>query len=163
MAGAFDYKQAQISGAPKPKGRLAAQAPITITACASANALIYFTPLIKTVLSGACTAGVLKTVLSLSGSGVVSFLAASSADTTSRTHSLKVTLDGVVIFDATSTNVVATTSVVSAIGAVSQPVASYAATVTFEPLAFTSSLLVEYASSLTETNLSNIGYRYYAT
>ena len=46
----------------------------------------------KQVQSGAVTANTLKTILSLSGKGVISFLGRQSGDVTSRTHRVKVLL-----------------------------------------------------------------------
>lgn len=111
--------------------------------------------------SGALTGGTLATVLSLSGRGVISFLAAGGVDGTARTHRLKVTLDGVVVYDATGAS---TTN----LGSVLNPIGSFAPStvtnpmLTFEPLVFNTSLLVEYASSVTETAKSVIAYRYFA-
>ena len=149
-------------GAPHPTGVLNGTSAFRTIGNASANALATYTP-VKIVQPGACTAATLKTILSLSGSGVISFLAVESADTTSRTHRLKVTLDGVVIFDATSTATISVSTTLLAIGAMANATASTQSTVTLEPLAFNGSLLVEYASSLTETDKAYIGYRYHAT
>ena len=122
-----------------------------------------YAPGIKTVLSGALTANTLATILSLSGTGVVSFVAAESVDATSRTHRIKITLDGVVVFDATSAAVATVQAVCPVIGAITNATGTATSVVTFEPLAFNASLLIEYASSVTETDKSAIGYRYYPT
>lgn len=118
---------------------------------------------IKLVASGACTANTLKTILSLSGSGVISALGVESGDATSRTHRIKVTLDGVVIFDGTTAATTNAAIAFMVIGAINYLVTSVGAVVTYEPLAFNTSLLVEYASSITETDKAYIGYRYYPT
>ena len=150
-------------GAPHPTGTLDGTSAFRRALSAIANALKDGWTPVKVVASGSTTAGVLKTILSLSGAGVVSFLAVEHGDTTSRTHRLKVTLDGVVIFDATSAATTSVSHVQCAIGSITQVAASSSSVVTFEPLAFNTSLLVEYASSLTESNGGYIGYHYYPT
>lgn len=149
-------------GAPRPTGLLNGSSALVAVATANAKPLTFGqVPMARTVASGPTTAGVLKTILSLSGSGVISLLAVESVDATSRTHRLKVTLDGVVIFDATSAAVASVSQVLSAIGGISYIIASLPVAVSLEPLAFSTSLLIEYACSLTETDGATIGYRYY--
>jgi len=63
---------------------------------------ITYTSAFKPVLSGLLTAGVYKSVLDVSGSGIVKGLAMLQADTTSRDISCRVTVDGVIKFEATS-------------------------------------------------------------
>lgn len=150
-------------GAPRPTAALNGTSAFRQVSAISNRPLFNYSTTVKTVLSGATTADVLKTILSLSGSGVVSFLAVESVDATSRTHRLKVTLDGVVIFDATTGAIASTSAMLVAIGALSQVAASAPSIVTFEPMAFVSSLVIEYADSLSETDGATIGYRYYAT
>lgn len=111
--------------------------------------------------TGALTAATLVTALSLSGQGVISLLGCTGVDTTSRTHRLKVTLDGVVIYDATSDAFITSGACLMAIGGFTPNAATFA-TPTYEPLVFNTSLLVEYASSLTETAKSIVFYRYVA-
>ena len=111
--------------------------------------------------TGALTANTLTTALSLTGQGAISLLGAAGVDVTSRTHRLKVTLDGTVIYDATSGAFTSTGAVLMAIGAFT-PNASTFASPLYEPLTFNSSLLVEYASSVTETAKSIVFYRYVA-
>ena len=147
-------------GAPRPTGTLNGTSAFRQVISASGSALASYTP-VKVVASGACTANTLKTILSLSGSGVLSFLAVESANTTSRTHRIKVTLDGIVIFDATTAAVTSVALINAVIGSLSNVVASTSSSVEFEPLAFNTSLLVEYADSLSETDGAYIGYRYF--
>lgn len=150
-------------GAPHPTGLLNGASAFKQVDNINVNSLgVGFTP-VKVVLCGATTAGVLKTILSLSGSGVLSFLGLESYDTTARAHRLKVTLDGVVIFDATTGSVTQVIYSFMAIGAMTNLVTSASSVVTFEPLAFNTSLLIEYADSLSETDGAYIGYRYYPT
>jgi len=115
----------------------------------------------KTVATPACTANTLVTILSLSGRGVISFLAFQNADVTSRTGRIKITLDGAVILDKTT---IASTTIGDMLPVIGQcfPAANSAngSVVIPEPLAFESSILIEYASSLTETAKCSIAYRY---
>lgn len=111
--------------------------------------------------TGALTANTLVTALSLSGQGSISLLGASSVDATSRTHRLKVTLDGVVIYDATSNAFLSTGLALMAVGGFIPSAATFAAPI-YEPLVFNTSLLVEYASSVSETAKSLVFYRYVA-
>jgi hypothetical protein len=111
---------------------------------------------VKVVATGALTAGVLSTVLSLTGKGSVCFLGCVGADTTSRTHRLKVTIDGVVVFDATSSACTATYQGVTIIGHAGPTSNDFS----YLDTAYNQSFLVEYASSLTETAMTNIGYLY---
>ena len=119
------------------------------------------------VPSGDCTANTLITVLSVVGRGVISCLLMAAINSTGRTQRIKVTLDGVVIFDATSFitqnnagsvtacvigGVFHVTSDLNGTSSVSMPI--------YEPLLFNASLLVEYSSSLTEINAARIAYRY---
>lgn len=111
--------------------------------------------------TGALTANTLTTALNLTGQGAISLLGCSGVDATSRTHRLKVTLDGTVIYDATSSAFLAAGSALMAIGAFI-PNASTFASPLYEPLTFNTSLLVEYASSVSETAKSLVFYRYVA-
>ena len=112
-------------------------------------------------LSGSCTAATLKTLLSVTGRGALAMLGVASVDATSRTHRLKITLDGTVIYDKTST---ATTTYglfvvlgyIVVVGTSSSGVCSEGV-----PLLFDSSLLIEYASSVTETDKTKFFYKHY--
>lgn len=158
--GSFDYKQPN-EGCPRPTGTL--DGVSAFRSCVGVTSYPFDNAPTKVVVSGACTANTLKTILSLSGNGVISALGVGSGDVTSRTHRIKVTLDGVVIFDATTAATTSLTTAFMVIGSVNYLVASVGATVAFEPLAFNQSLLVQYASSITETDKAYIGYRYYPT
>jgi len=148
-------------GAPRPTGALDGTSAFRTTQNATTNMLASaYTP-IKRVQSGSTTAGVLKTILSAAGSGVLSFLAVESNDTTSRTHRIKVTLDGVVIFDATTGAEISISRTHIVIGSIANATVNAASEITFEPLSFNSSLLIEYADSLTESNGAYIAYRYH--
>ena len=110
----------------------------------------------KNVLSGAVVANTLKTIVSLTGSGVVNVFSCSGQDATARTHRLTCTIDGVVVYDATTASVAAVNSGIGLIGAASGTglVPSY------DQIVFNSSFLVEYASSLSETDKTMFGYIY---
>ena len=114
------------------------------------------------VLSGACTSNTLKTILSVTGKGAISKLFLAAMDTTSRTHRIKITIDGTVIYDSTSA-ANSTQDVAPVIGNVSYT--AYSSNHVLDmgefPLFFDYSLLVEYATSLTETDKTRIGYIYY--
>lgn len=97
----------------------------------------------KSIASGATTADVLKTMLSISGAGAVKFLWLIKVDTTPRTLRLKVTIDGVPVFDATSAS---DTNANHGLLAVGNTISS--SYPQLESVAFNSSLLVEAASSV---------------
>lgn len=108
----------------------------------------------KSVLSGVCTAGVLKTIYSASGSGVVSWFACNGVDATSRTHRIKCTIDGVVVYDATTAAVAATDQGINLIGITSN--VPYIPGL--DPIPYNTSFLVEYATSISETDKTRFGY-----
>lgn len=114
------------------------------------------------VMSGACTANTLKTILSVTGRGAISKLFLAAMDQTSRTHRIKITIDGTVIYDSTSA-ADSTQNVAPVIGNVSYTDFSTNVVMDMDefPLFFDYSLLVEYATSLTETDKTRIGYIYY--
>lgn len=111
---------------------------------------------LKEVQSGALTANTLATVLSVSGAGAIPALTAYTLDATARTVRLKVTVDGTSVFDATSSSITSSGAGIFAAGYSSSGLVQFG-----EPIVFTSSLLVEVASSLTETNKVAIGYVLY--
>lgn len=107
----------------------------------------------KQTLSGALTANTLKTMLTISGAGVLKFAGVQSLDTTSRTLRIKITLDGIVVFDATSaaTTVSYATQVgVGGLTTYSQATPSFLPEL--ERVPFNVSCVVEIASSLSETD-----------
>ena len=123
-----------------------------------------FTPLsgagsaygVKPVLSGALTANVLKTVLSVSGQGILNFLSFYSVNVTSRTLRCKLTVDSVVVFDSTST----ATTIANAGGVVVGTFFTAPSAAILDQVNFNSSILVEIASGLTETDFMGISYSY---
>lgn len=114
----------------------------------------------RNLLSGALTAATLKTLLSVSGSGEFHFLGAYAADTTSRTIRLKVTLDGVVVFDATTGAITTTNSGVLAAGSY---ISGSSQANPGPPIRFSASALIEVASSLTETDKVGLSYILHGT
>lgn len=104
----------------------------------------------KEVLSGALTANTLSTILSATGGGEILALKAYAKDTTSRTVRLKVTIDGTSVFDATSSAITNTGVGIIAVGDEAGSIGGGAR--------FNSSLTVEIASSLSETDKVAIGY-----
>jgi hypothetical protein len=110
----------------------------------------------REVLSGALTAGALTTLLTVTGSGRVPLLMAFSKNSTSRTIRLVVEVDGVSVFDATTSVFAGTSSGLVAAGQGNPPVPS-------EPIRFSSSLVVRVASSLTETDNVAIAYVLHST
>ena len=104
---------------------------------------------VRAILSGALTAGALKTVLSISGPGRINFCAAYTKDVATRSVRLKVTLDGTAVFDAT----VSCSSVSQGLIAIGMSYGcTSAGTVTYQPVSFNNSCLVEISSSLSETD-----------
>lgn len=102
-------------------------------------------------LSGSLTADTLKTMVSHTGRGRVNALVIYAKDNTSRTLRCKLTVDGVVVFDATSDAVVSPGFGMIVIGG------AITNSVEFQPIDYQESLLVEIASSLTETDKVAIG------
>lgn len=109
----------------------------------------------REVLSGALTAATLATALSVSGSGEVPWLSVYTKDATNRTVRVRVSVDGAVIFDATSASTTTPGTGMIVVGQVSAASYTVAGAV---PLRFNTSLMVEIASSLTETDKVAIGY-----
>ena len=114
----------------------------------------------RSALSGALTAAVAKTMLNLSGaSGLISLCALKSVDATARTITLKVTCDGVVVYNAAiATGVVNYGHYACGVGgtyAVGNSVTSPSL-----PIKFQSTLIVEITSSLTETDKLTLYYDY---
>lgn len=105
----------------------------------------------RTILSGALTANTLATALSITGSGIISFMAVATMDAASKTVRARLTLDGVVVFDATSNTIVNTSNGIIVIGA-SIYTAATPSGVALRAIPFNASCLLQIASSLTETD-----------
>jgi hypothetical protein len=109
-----------------------------------------------TANSGACTANTLKTILSVSGSRVrLNYLQFNTNDSTSRTNRVRITIDGAVVFDSTATSAGSITYV-----AVGQIIGGTPASALFHPVDANNSLLIEYSSSVTETDKASFAYAY---
>ncbi|MCV2365527.1 hypothetical protein LNV23_18925 [Paucibacter sp. DJ1R-11] len=107
-------------------------------------------------LSGACVANTWKTVLSVSGSASrLNALMLSIQDATARTVKLRITIDGVVVFD--EPKAVSNTLKLIVIG---QVVGGTTNSLIFQPVDAASTLLVEYQSNLTETDKVSFAYNY---
>lgn len=102
-----------------------------------------------TTLSGALSAGVLATMLTVTGPGVISFLAVSTVDATARTLRLQLTLDGVVAFDNTTASMSSANIGMVAVGtlAANSTAQNYA-----QEVPFAASCIIKVASNLTETD-----------
>lgn len=112
------------------------------------------------VLSGACTANTLKTILSVTGQGAISALNFRCTDATSRSTRCQITIDGVVVFNETTAAVTSSGALASVLGGVA--IGNGFGILTHGPaLFFDSSLLIEYASSLSETDKVQIQYQHY--
>ena len=115
-----------------------------------------YTASAREVLSGALTAATLKTLLTISGAGELAHLMAYTKDATSRTLRCKVTLDGISVFDATTPAFAATSFGTVVAGVIYE---SPSTVITHRaPLRFSTSCVVEVASSLSETDKLAIGY-----
>lgn len=100
------------------------------------------------VASGALTANTLKTLIDRTGAGKINFLTVTAQDTTSRTMRIKITIDGVVVYNVTSAANVTNGGGIIAIGAYGPT----AAALVYGCVEYDTSFKVEIASSLTETN-----------
>lgn len=106
----------------------------------------------RNLLSGALTANTLKTMLTVNGGGEVPLLFVTTLDTTSRTIRVRVTVDGVVAYDATSNAITLGNQGVVIMG--QAVTTSYVAAVP-PGIRFNSSLVVEVASSVNEAGTGN--------
>lgn len=107
---------------------------------------------VKSTLCGALTANTLATVINRTGDGCVNFLAANSVDATARTIRMKVTIDGVAVFDATTNSIAAMHSGLVAVGGAEYYAGGPGFEYYFGRLEYDASFKVEIASSLTETD-----------
>jgi len=115
---------------------------------------------VKTSLSGALTAATLKTMLNITGSaGEMAWLSVYTNDATSRTVRIRVTVDGVTspyAFDSTTTAFTTVNAGILVIGSSS----STSIGIISLNLKWRSSLVVEIASSLSETDKLTLAYNY---
>lgn len=113
----------------------------------------------KTTNTGALTAGVLSSALiNISGTaGELSSLYMITNDATARTMRIEVVADGVTVFDSTTASVSAAGS---GFWAVANGQVTSSVYVSTNPIVFNSTLTVKVASSLTETDNTQITYSY---
>lgn len=158
-----DAQQFISGGALKPAGLINGASQLGALTCEIPYPLYYTASgHIKSTVSGSLTANTLSTVLNLSGRGVLSFLACASTNAGSRSHRFKVTLDGIVIFDGTSTASNQVNNYYPVFGQLVQLSATYTSfAALLEPIPFDKSLLIEYASNQTEIGGTTLAYRYY--
>ncbi|RTL37165.1 MAG: hypothetical protein EKK53_21585 [Burkholderiales bacterium] len=113
----------------------------------------------RAIGSGLMNSGVLSTLLNVtSGAGRVPLLAIGTVDATSRTIRLRVTVDGTVVFDATSSAIAANGNGIFAAGAF----ASAGVFAPSEPIVFQKSFKVEAAyvsANPTETDKLQLLYQ----
>lgn len=110
----------------------------------------------KELLSGALTAGTLKSLLSKTGRGRLNLLTGYTKDSTSRTLRMQVIVDGVTVFDATSDAITNVGSGVVPVGVVTAATGA----LEMQPIDYQASFEVKVASSLTETDKVAIGISY---
>ena len=107
-------------------------------------------------LSGALTAATLKTMLSVSGSGgQITLLTVKAVDVTARTIRVKITCDGVSVYDYTSANTATANN-----GATIAGPNSSTSSLVLPPILWKSTVVVEIASSLTETDKLSVQWIY---
>lgn len=118
----------------------------------------------KATQTGSLTATVLATILNITGTaGQLSFLAIISADATSRTLRVKITVDGSSVWDYTSAAITTANNGIPILGYYSAGIigGGDAQMQAHNPtVKFRSSLKIEVASSLTESNKSTVYYKY---
>ncbi len=103
---------------------------------------------LKEVATGALTADTLKTILTVSSSGVLNNLILGKIDATSRTIRLQVIVDGTTVFDATGSADTDETHTLLAVGNYNNTYGGAGG----GRVPFNTSLVVKAASSLTETD-----------
>ena len=113
----------------------------------------------KTTQTGSLTAGVLSSALiNISGTaGELTSLYMTTNDATARTMRMEVVADGVTVFDSTTASVAA---IGSGFWAVANGQVTSSIYVSTNPIVFNSTLTVKVASSLTETDKTQITYSY---
>jgi len=116
-------------------------------------------------LSGVCVAGVLKTALNLTGAGTLDIFSIQSLDPTSRTLRVVITIDNqsVPVYDKTSPVISTANAGIVPVGITNYIIASGVCALMAEPMVFKSSCLVQFASSLSETDAVLINYQYRKT
>lgn len=106
---------------------------------------------VRQTLSGALTANTYKTILSVTGQGILKFCAVASFDTTPRTQSLRITIDGVVVCEKSVASISSSNKGIVGVGGLGTALLD-AALLRFDSCRFNASLLVEVKSNITETD-----------
>ena len=115
----------------------------------------------RSVTSGALTAGEFYTALNIAGSGWVPLLYVyNNSATPTHTIRLQVTVDGTIVFDATSDTI---TTSASRFAVIAAGCAETGFTWDGEPIRFNSSLVVKIASSQAGTDYVGLAYEYQLT
>lgn len=105
--------------------------------------------------SGPCTANVWKTILSVTGGCRLNAFLMKFNDATARNGRLRITIDGVVAFDAIAVNASGSSHV-----AVGQVISGTTSNLAFQPVDALSSLLIEYQANVTETDKATFTYNH---
>lgn len=111
----------------------------------------------RETLSGALTAATLLTLHNLTGRGRLNELTLYTKDATARTVRLQLTIDGLVVFDATSSSIATPGYGIVALGG---GIVSAQGLMAFQPVLWNTSCVIKVASSLTETNKIATGINY---
>jgi len=112
---------------------------------------------IRVLLSGALTADTYKTMVSVTGAGVLNFASVQTVDATSRNIYCRITIDGTVVATRSSLTTITATAQVVAVGGYMN---SANGVVALDAIPFNTSLLIEIKSSLTETDKLNACFVY---
>ena len=115
---------------------------------------------LKRSLMGVATGGTLYTILNISGAGVLKAFMMVSNNTTSRTLRVKITIDGTVVFDATSAATTTAYAGVIPVGCTDGNINTAYPKVVLDAIPFASSLLIEAAQSDTSTANTQFWYTY---
>lgn len=140
-------------------GRPRVSAIVSAYSSGGVNALgINTTVNAKILAAAALVANTLQTALSITGKGSVNFAHAQTSSGTTKAIRLKITVDGRVIFDATSSAATGSPAI-TGVGSVSDFNGAVKG-IFFQPIAFATSLLIEVASTVTEATGVNTYVNY---
>lgn len=125
------------------------------TASTQSISASYVSNMKEKLYGSAMTANTLYEFYSFTGRGRLNALSAYTIDSTARTIRVKVTIDGTVIYDATSSSIST-----SGYGVVPVGVVSNSGALVFQPVEWQTSCLIEVATSVTETDKVATGINY---
>lgn len=114
----------------------------------------------KSIASGSLTATTLETILSVTGAGEMNYLTLKSLDATVRTMRIQVICDGSTVFDSTSASAAHNGESGVVLGQMVATGGPYTFAESGESIRWNTSLKVNVASSLTETDKFNIYTKY---